>query len=98
MTTASAPETGVIQGVKAVLEDAGMSAGDLDIPLPEGTGDACFLNTLDDALARLLPLSSVDIVFYLAGADPFAEDRFGRLDVSKDGLASRLATLQLDDS
>ena len=36
-----------------------------------------------------LPLSESDMVFYLAGADPFEHDRFGRLKLSKAGLVER---------
>ena len=31
----------------------------------------------------------VSLVIYLAGADPFKKDRFGRLSLTKDGLAGR---------
>lgn len=37
------------------------------------------------ALQSVLP----DLVIYIAGADPFIEDRLGRLAVSKAGLAQR---------
>jgi acetoin utilization deacetylase AcuC-like enzyme len=40
-------------------------------------------------LERVLPLNDADIVFYLAGADPYCGDRLGRLSLSKDGLATR---------
>jgi len=68
-------------------------AGDADYPLAEGTGDTSYLDTLaralDDALARTRP----EIVFYLAGADPFVDDRLGRLALSKAGLAERDAAV-----
>jgi acetoin utilization deacetylase AcuC-like enzyme len=60
----------------------------LDIELPDGTQDAEYLNTL----ARHLPAvfaHKPDIVFYLAGADPFAKDKLGRLALSIDGLRER---------
>jgi acetoin utilization deacetylase AcuC-like enzyme len=60
----------------------------LDIELPDGTQDAEYLNTL----ARHLPAvfaHKPDIVFYLAGADPFAKDKLGRLKLSIDGLRER---------
>ncbi|MGD2271883.1 MAG: hypothetical protein PVI06_15885 [Desulfobacterales bacterium] len=34
-------------------------------------------------------LFKAQMVIYLAGADPFADDRFGRLSVSKEGLLKR---------
>lgn len=62
---------------------------DLDVPLPDGTGDAEYL----DALAIHLPLAiaraRADAVIYLAGADPFVGDRLGHLALSKAGLAER---------
>ncbi len=62
---------------------------DLDVPLPDGTGDADYL----DALATHLPLAiaraRADAVIYLAGADPYAGDRLGHLALSKPGLAER---------
>ena len=60
----------------------------LDVELPDGTGDAEYLETL----ARHLPTvfaHDPEIVFYLAGADPFAKDKLGRLALSIDGLRER---------
>jgi acetoin utilization deacetylase AcuC-like enzyme len=60
----------------------------LDIELPDDTKDAEYLDTL----ARHMPTvfaHEPDIVFYLAGADPFARDKLGRLALSIDGLRER---------
>jgi len=60
----------------------------LDVELPDGTQDGEYLETL----ARHLPsvfAHDPDIVFYLAGADPFARDKLGRLALSIDGLRER---------
>lgn len=62
---------------------------DLDIPLPDGTGDEAFLEALAAGLERALDASGAQLAIYLAGADPFAGDRLGRLSVSKEGLAER---------
>ena len=61
---------------------------DLDIELPDGTGDEEFLDTLDEALPRIA-LHNPDIVFYLGGADPYEGDKLGRLNLTKPGLKRR---------
>jgi acetoin utilization deacetylase AcuC-like enzyme len=64
-------------------------ASDLDVELPDGTGDDRYLETLAVALARALERSGPQLVIYLAGADPFAGDRLGRLALTKAGLGAR---------
>lgn len=64
-------------------------ASDLDIALPDGAGDEVFLQALDEGARRALALARADLAIYLAGADPFAGDRLGRLSLSKAGLARR---------
>lgn len=61
----------------------------LDVDLPTGTGDDAYLGALDDALDQALPVARPDLVFYLAGADPWEGDKLGRLAVSKAGLRTR---------
>jgi acetoin utilization deacetylase AcuC-like enzyme len=64
-------------------------ASDLDIDLPDGVGDEEYLGRLaaglDASLAKLAP----DILFYVAGADPYAEDQLGGLKLTIDGLLRR---------
>ena len=62
---------------------------DLDVALPDGAGDDEYLQALEDGLDRALDASEADLAIYLAGADPFAGDRLGRLSVTKEGLAER---------
>ncbi len=62
---------------------------DLDVPLPDGADDALFLAALSGALKEVLELEDWDLAIFLAGADPFADDRLGRLSVSKEGLSGR---------
>jgi hypothetical protein len=57
--------------------------------LADGTGDAAYLDALDRGLRRALGQAGAELAIYLAGADPFAGDRLGRLAVSKPGLAER---------
>ncbi|UCH61241.1 MAG: histone deacetylase [Anaerolineales bacterium] len=62
---------------------------DLDIALPDGTGDKEYLQALESGVRRSLELAKAELAIYLAGADPYHEDRLGRLSVSKAGLAQR---------
>jgi len=61
---------------------------DLDVELPDGTGDVGYLAALDDALVQVFG-GDPQLIIYLAGADPFEDDRLGRLKLSKAGLAAR---------
>jgi acetoin utilization deacetylase AcuC-like enzyme len=65
------------------------SPGDLDIGLPDELTDEPFLTALSDGLEVALAKGRPDLVIYLAGADPYADDRLGRLALSKAGLAAR---------
>ncbi len=62
---------------------------DLDIELPDGSDDTAYLAALEEGLRSALPQARAELAIYLAGADPFAGDRLGRLAVSKAGLAER---------
>jgi acetoin utilization deacetylase AcuC-like enzyme len=60
----------------------------LDIPLPDGTGDAPYLELLAGALPRVFA-HGPELVLYQAGVDPLEGDRLGRLSLSLAGLAER---------
>lgn len=62
---------------------------DLDVELEDGTDDATYLAALAKGLGQALILAGADLAIYLAGADPFAGDRLGRLALTKAGLAER---------
>ncbi|MFK8111674.1 MAG: histone deacetylase [Rubripirellula sp.] len=62
---------------------------DLDVALVDETGDQAYLCELDKALETLLSQASFDLAIYLAGADPFLDDRLGRLSLTKQGLRLR---------
>ena len=64
-------------------------SSDLDIELPDGCGDDAYLTRLGDGLATAFDLARPDLVIYLAGADPYHDDRLGRLGLSFAGLAER---------
>jgi acetoin utilization deacetylase AcuC-like enzyme len=63
--------------------------GDLDVGLPDGTGDDAYLGALDEALDTALSRSRPDLAIYLAGADVHEQDRFGRLALTKSGIGLR---------
>ena len=62
---------------------------DLDIALPDGAADEAYLDALDRGLCQAIESSRADLAIYLAGADPFEDDKLGRLKLSKRGLAER---------
>jgi len=64
------------------------TSSDLDIALADGSGDASYLEALEQALG-FLKGQGIQFLIYLAGADPFEGDRLGRLRLSKEGLALR---------
>ena len=62
---------------------------DLDVELADGTEDAEYLKALENGLDASMQNFNADLVIYLAGADPYEDDRFGRLALTKKGLAER---------
>lgn len=62
---------------------------DLDIELPDGCPDAFYLEQLAHGLSTAFDLARPALVIYLAGADPYRDDRLGRLGLSFEGLAER---------
>jgi acetoin utilization deacetylase AcuC-like enzyme len=64
-------------------------ASDLDVDLPDGTGDDAYLQALERALEELAQRFDPALVVYLAGADPHEGDRMGRLKLTWDGLEAR---------
>jgi len=60
----------------------------LDVELADGTRDGDYLESLAHHLPNVFA-HEPDIVFYLAGADPYAGDKLGRLALSIDGLRER---------
>lgn len=65
------------------------TVSDLDIGLPDGTGDGDYMSVLEEHLPAVLETSRPDLVFYNAGVDPHADDRLGRLNLSDGGLRTR---------
>ncbi len=61
----------------------------LDIHLPDGTGDDDYLRRLREACEIAVPAFRPDILFYVAGADPYLDDQLGGLNLTMDGLRER---------
>jgi acetoin utilization deacetylase AcuC-like enzyme len=61
----------------------------IDIDLPDGIGDADYLAILEKHLHRAFQGFLPDILFYVAGADPYREDQLGGLKLTIEGLIKR---------
>jgi acetoin utilization deacetylase AcuC-like enzyme len=62
---------------------------DLDIGLDDHTGDAEYLAELEQGLELSVRKRRPDLVYYVAGADPYREDQLGGLDLTLPGLRER---------
>jgi acetoin utilization deacetylase AcuC-like enzyme len=67
--------------------------GDLDIGLPDGTGDDDYMEHLRRGVAYALDRANADIAIFIAGADVYAGDRLGKLSLTKAGIAERDRTV-----
>ena len=61
----------------------------MDINLPDGVGDENYLAILDEHLRKAFSEFTPQIIFYVAGADPYREDQLGGLALTMEGLARR---------
>jgi acetoin utilization deacetylase AcuC-like enzyme len=61
----------------------------LDINLRDGVGDEEYLRELTQGLDRALAEFRPDLIFYVAGADPYRDDQLGGLKLSLEGLEKR---------
>lgn len=61
----------------------------VDVDLPDGIGDADYLAILEKNLSDAFHDFSPQILFYIAGADPYREDQLGGLALTMEGLACR---------
>ncbi len=61
----------------------------IDIHLEDGVSDVEYLEKLRAAYVPALQLFRPDLVFYVAGADPYLEDQLGGINLSKQGLIAR---------
>ncbi len=64
-------------------------ASTIDINLADGVGDEDYLAILEKHLHEALADFGPQIIFYVAGADPYHEDQLGGLALTIEGLAQR---------
>jgi len=64
-------------------------SSDLDVNLADGAGDEDYLELLAQALAESFGRFQPEMIFYVAGADPYREDQLGGLRLSMKGLMQR---------
>lgn len=62
---------------------------DLDIGLPNGTGDAEYLRILKKTLPALIDKVQPDFIFYLSGVDILETDKLGKLNCTIEGCKAR---------
>jgi acetoin utilization deacetylase AcuC-like enzyme len=68
-------------------------SSDLDVHLPDGCPDQVYLNLLRENLSKALREFQPDLIFYLAGADPYCEDQLGGLGLTLQGMQERDRTV-----
>ena len=61
----------------------------MDINLPDGVEDEAYLAILEEHLHKAFSNFFPQIIFYVAGADPYREDQLGGLALTLNGLARR---------
>jgi acetoin utilization deacetylase AcuC-like enzyme len=61
----------------------------IDVHLEDGTSDQEYLTKLAGVCSVAIPGYRPDILFYVAGADPYCEDQLGGLGLTMQGLKER---------
>jgi len=61
----------------------------LDINLADGVGDEEYLQELAQGLDKALGEFTPDLIYYVAGADPYRDDQLGGLKLTREGLERR---------
>lgn len=61
----------------------------LDVELPIGTGDTTYCDLLEKSIQKILKKFKPDMLYYVAGADPFKGDQLSGLDLTIEGLKQR---------
>lgn len=65
------------------------SRSTVDVDLSDGMGDEDYLAILEKSLHRAFQDFSPEVLFYVAGADPYREDQLGGLKLTIEGLGRR---------
>ncbi|MBN2244681.1 MAG: histone deacetylase [Candidatus Aminicenantes bacterium] len=65
------------------------SYSSLDVGLWSGDGDEPYLEKIRKYFPELYEKETPDLVFYLAGADPYERDQLGGLDITSEGMQER---------
>jgi len=70
-----------------------------DVELPSHTADTEYLDAVQQHLPPIVADFQPDIVFYVAGSDPFVDDTLGDFDISEPGMLTRdqLVTREVRD-
>jgi len=62
---------------------------DLDIAVPDGSGDEDYLSLLQNTLPDLIAQEQPDFIFYLCGVDVLESDKLGKLSMTLNGCKER---------
>lgn len=62
---------------------------DLDVGLPDGTGDDAYLQALRESMEKILAGFHPDFVFFQSGVDVLDSDKLGRLSMTLEGCKMR---------
>ena len=62
---------------------------DLDIAVPDGSGDEIYLQKLKETLPKLIEAQKPDFIYYLSGVDILETDKLGRLNCTVEGCKER---------
>jgi len=65
------------------------SSSSVDVGLWSGDGDEKYLSSLREHFPRLYQEFKPELIFYLAGADPYEDDQLGNLRLTLEGLEER---------
>lgn len=68
-------------------------ASSIDVHLPDGTGDDAYLAQLSAVCRTAIPAFQPDLIAYVAGSDPYCQDKLGGLSLTAEGMLRRDETV-----